>query len=161
MGEILILENIVSEVTSHQDPCVLFGKKDYVNAEGTFYDFIFHSLKIHYEKANPGKLLAVPVLPVLEDSQAVIAANDLYRIHPNFSRIAFRDTKNRLRHKNQIYGTFLTFLDIKKNELGTSVESLPDYTITNEQEFRNHFPNGSEIWSYIMSLKEQVDKQHC
>ncbi len=165
MGAILILERILSEVVSHQDPCVLFGKKDYVDTPEGVYDFFFHSLRVPFNSVSPNEHLAVPVLPIQGEDQAVIAASDLYKRHPHFATIALRDREPRVRPaqsgKKIISGTSLTFLDMKRVQVGVSIEdNAAEYTLTTEPEFQARFQNGSQIMDYIRRLREEINIQY-
>ncbi|MBW2993512.1 hypothetical protein KY317_02980 [Candidatus Woesearchaeota archaeon] len=169
MGEILILDKIVNELTGNNQEYILFGEKDYVKIGGDSHDLVFHYLlrNIPFESLHEDSLLVVPVLGYENPDdydKAIIAINEIYLKNPNLSVFAIRDAKEKeFTHRKKtkkLSGKSLKFFDINHAGLGTEVVSRAGYAITSEEELSNKFKDWTEDNKRFSALKKELDDRY-
>jgi len=164
MGEILILESIVREVTSSLDvPFVLFGRPDYVQLAKRDHDFFFHSLQ-RVSARNFDGFLTIPVLPYREDNQYTEQIFEMYKANDNLKTFAARDKSPRkqvaLGKEEVLTGTFLKFFDVLPHPLGASIEPRQNYFTSKEDDFKFHFENVGRIFQEWEHWREEINAEY-
>ncbi len=169
MGEILILDRIVAELTGNNEEYVLFGKRNYVQIGEEPHDLVFHYLlrNVPFRSLEEDSLLVVPVLGYenpADYGEAVIAINQIHVENPNLTVFAIRDVKKKeftYREKTKkMSGKTLKFFDVNPAALGTEVTSRAGYAVTSEKELSDTFADWGEDSKRFLAIKKELDEKY-